>query len=190
MVTAAASTARPMIWPPARRVSSGNDADTSATRTGICAGDGDADGDGETSGKARPGSSTGPGSMGSPERVSTLGGRFSIGNTPTPTREVTPAGVVEGAGFALTRTLSEEDAEAAACGEVPVALRVMRVPAAFRGAATAARNWTGLDVRPTAHVIPPGRAQTVKLGASPPGFAAILIFAVPSDRPASQAHIA
>ena len=86
---------------------------------------------------------TGPGSMGSPERESALGGRFPIGsNTPTPAREVVPAGVVEGAGFALTRTLSEEDA-AAACGEVPVALRVMRVPAAFRGAATAARNWTG-----------------------------------------------
>jgi len=86
--------------------------------------------------------------------------------------------------------LSEEDAEAAACGEVPVALRVMRVPAAFRGAATPARNWTGLDVRPIEHVFPPGRAQTVKLGASPPGFAAILIFAVPLDRPASQTHIA
>jgi hypothetical protein len=158
---------------------------------GICAGGGDADGDGETSGKARVGSPAGLGSMGSPERESTLGGRFSIGsNTPTPAREVAPADVVEGAGFALTRTLSEEDAEAAACGEVPVALRVMRVPAAFRGAATAARNWTGLDVRPIEHVIPPGGAQIVKPGASPPGFAAILIFAVPFDPPASQTHIA
>jgi len=129
--------------------------------------------------------------MGSPERESTPGGRFPIGSTPpTPAGEAVPAGVVEGAGFALTRMLSEEDAEAAACGEVPVALRVMRVPAAFRGAATPARNWTGLDVRPMEHVFPPGRAQTVKLGASPPGFAAILIFAVPFDRPASQTHIA
>jgi len=119
MVTAAASTARPMIWPPTRRVSSGNDADTSATRMGTCVGDGDADGDGETSGKARVASSTGLGSTGSPERESTPGGRFPIGsNTPTPAGEVVPAGVVEGAGFALTRTLSEEDAEAAACGEV------------------------------------------------------------------------
>jgi len=189
MVTAAASTARPMIWPPTRRVSSGNDVDTSATRMGTCVGD--ADGDGEISGKARVASSTGLGSTGSSERESTPGGRFPIGsNTPTPAGEVGPAGVVESAGFALTRTLSEEDAEAAACGEVPVALKVMRVPTAFRGAATAARNWTALDVRPIEHVFPPGRAQTVKLGASPSGFAAILIFAVPLDPPASQTHIA
>src|SRR5690348_13317425 len=116
MVTAAASTARPMIWPPTRRVSSGNDVDTSATRMGTCVGD--ADGDGEISGKARVASSTGLGSTGSSERGSTPGGRFPLGsNTPTPAGEVGPAGVVESAGFALTRTLSEEDAEAAACGE-------------------------------------------------------------------------
>jgi hypothetical protein len=42
MVTAAANTARPMTWPLTRRVSSGNDADTSATRMGTCAADGDA----------------------------------------------------------------------------------------------------------------------------------------------------
>jgi len=129
--------------------------------------------------------------MGSPGRESTPGGKLSVdSNTPTPAGEVVPAGVVEGAGFAWTRTLSEEDAEAAACGEVPVALRVMRVPAAFRGAATAARNWTALDVRPIEHVFPPGGAQTVKLGASLPGWAVILILAVPFARPASQTQIA
>jgi len=48
MVTAAASTAKPMICPLTRRVSSGNDAETSAIRMGTCAGDGDAEGDGET----------------------------------------------------------------------------------------------------------------------------------------------
>src|SRR5262245_9448183 len=182
MVTAAASTARPMIWPLTSRFSSGNDADTPATRTEACAGDGGADGDGESSGKARLASSTALGST---------GGRFSTGsNPPAPAGEAVPAAVDEGAGFALTRTLLEEDAATAACGEVPVALRVMRVPAAFRGAATVARNWTALDVRPIEHVFPPGGAQTVKLGASVAGFAVSLIFAVPFDRPASQTHIA
>jgi hypothetical protein len=66
----------------------------------------------------------------------------------------------------------------------------MWVPAAFRGAATAARSWVGLDVRPTEHDFPPGAAQTVKLGAGVAGFAVILIFAVPFARPASQTQIA
>jgi hypothetical protein len=137
------------------------------------------------------GSSTGLGSRGSPARERTPGGRFSVGsNAPAPTGEGVPAGVDEGAGFALTRTLSEEDAEAAACGEVPVALRVMWVPAALRGTATAARSWAGLDVRAMEHVFPPGAAQTVKLGAGLAGFAVILIFAVPFARPASQTQIA
>jgi hypothetical protein len=139
MVTAAARTARPIIWPPTRRVSSGNDADTSATRIGTGAADGD--GDGETCGKARLGSSTGLGSRGSPADDSTPGGRLPLGsNTPTPAGETVPAGVADGDGSALTRTLSDADAEAAACGEVPVALRVRWVPPAFRGTATAARN--------------------------------------------------
>src|SRR5215468_3618187 len=139
MVTAAASTARPMTWPLTRRVSSGNDADTSATRMGTCAADGDAVGDGETTGNARLGSSTGLGSRGRPARENTPGGRLPVGGDAP-----TPAGVAEGAGFALTRTLAEEAAEAAASGEVPVALRVMWVPTAFRGTATSARNWVGL----------------------------------------------
>jgi hypothetical protein len=193
MVTAAASTAKPMIWPPTRRVSSGNDADTSATRMGTCDADGDdaGDGDGETCGKARLGSSTGLGSTGSPARENTPGGRFSVGgNTPTPAGAAVAAGVGEGARFALTRTLAEEDAAAAACGEVPLARSVMWVPAALRGTSTAARSWTGLDVRAVAHVVAPGAAQTVKLGASLPGWAVILTFAVPFARPASQTQIA
>jgi len=44
MVMAAASTARPMIWPPTSRVLSGNDADTSLTLTGVDAGDGSGEG--------------------------------------------------------------------------------------------------------------------------------------------------
>ena len=191
MVTAAASTARPMTWPLTSRVSSGNEADTSATRMGTCAADGDAEGEGETTGKARLGSSTGLGSRGSPAREDTPGGRFPAGSdAPTPAGEAVPAGVAEGAGFALTRTLAEEDAEPAACGEVPVALRVMWVPAAFRGAATTARNCVGLDVRPIEHVFRPGAAHTVKRGAGVVGLAAILIFAVPFARPASQTQTA
>jgi len=91
----------------------------------------------------------------------------------------------------LTRTLSDADAEAAACGEVPVTLRVRRVPAAFCGAAIAARNWTGWAVvRPTEHTVLPGGEQTVKLGPRPPGLAVMLIFAVPVTWPASQTQIA
>ncbi len=141
MVTAAASTARPMIWPPTRRVSSGKDVDTSATRMGICAGDGDGVGEGVTCGKARLGSSTGLGSAGSPADENSPGGRFAAGsNTPVPTGEVVPLGVAEGVAPALTRTLADPEAEAFACGEVPVAVRVTWVPAAFFGTATAARN--------------------------------------------------
>ncbi len=44
MVMAAASTARPMIWPPTKRVLSGNDADTSLTLTGVDDGDGSGEG--------------------------------------------------------------------------------------------------------------------------------------------------
>src|SRR5262249_61864422 len=99
-------------------------------------------------------------------------------------------GVLGGCGSALYRTLAVEDAEAAACGEVPVALRVMRVPAAFRDTATSARSWVGLDVRAVEHVFRPGAAQTVKLGAGVAGLAVILSFAVPFARPASQTQTA
>jgi len=202
MMTAAASTARPMIWPPTRRVLSGKDADTSATRMGICAGDdddgdGDSDGEGVTCGKARLGSLTGPGSAGSPadagnpaDPKSPAGKLVGGGNTPVPTGVFVPAGVSEGVGSALTRTLADPDAEAFDCGEVPVAVRVTRVPAAFFGAATAARNWAGWEARATEHTLLPGGEQTVKLGAGLAGFAVMVIFAVPLERPASQTQTA
>jgi hypothetical protein len=190
MVTAAASTARPMIWPPTRRVSRGKDVDTSATRMGTCAGDGDGVGEGVTCGKARLGSSTGLGRAGSPAAENSPGGRFEGGsNAPVPT-ELLPLEVAEGVGSALTRTLADPDAEAFACGEVPVAVRVTRVPAAFVGTATAARSWTGWEVRPTEHTFPPDGVQTVKLGAGVAGFAAMVTFAVPFPWPASQTQIA
>jgi hypothetical protein len=194
MMTAAARTARPMIWPPTRRVSSGKDADTSATRMGTCAGDdddGDSDGEGVTCGKARLGSPTGFGSAGSPaDPNSPADGLAGGGNTPVPTGVFVPAGVFEGVGFALTRTLADPDAEAFDCGEVPVAVRVTRVPAAFFGTAIAARNWTGREARAIEHTLPPGREQTVKLGAGLAGFAVMVIFAVPLERPASQTQTA
>jgi hypothetical protein len=111
---------------------------------GTCAGDdddGDSDGEGVTCGKARLGSPTGFGSAGSPaDPNSPAGGLAGGGNTPVPTGVFVPAGVFEGVGFALTRTLADPDAEAFDCGEVPVAVRVTRVPAAFFGTAIAARN--------------------------------------------------
>lgn len=188
MVTAVASTARPTIWPPTRRVESGNDADTSLTWMGTDAGVGS--GVGETCGKATLGSVTAPGSWGSPADENSPGGRPPGSVTPTPSGSV--AGVVAGVEAAVTVTLPDPDAEAADCAEVPVAVRVMWVPAAaVCGTATAARSCTAwAAVRPTEHVVPPGAAQTVKLGADLPGFAAILIFALPFTLPASQTQIA
>jgi len=163
---------------------------------GICAGDdddgdGDSDGEGVTCGKARLGSLTGPGSAGSPADPTPPAGRLVAGgNTPVPTGALVPAGVFEGVGFALTRTLADPDAEAFDCGEVPVAVTVTRVPAAFFGTATAARNWAGWEARATEHTLLPGGEQTVKLGAGLAGFAVMVIFAVPFERPASQTQTA
>jgi hypothetical protein len=194
MVTAAARTARPTIWPPTRRVESGNAADTSLTWSG--AGTGDGSGVGETCGKARPGSVTGVGSKGSEPDGSTPSCRFPPGrapgsSTPTPGVDepvVPPPGLPEGVPAAVTRTLPDADAPAP-CGEVPVAVRVRWVPAAFFGTATAARNSTAwFAVRATEHVLPPVVAQTVKLGV--PDFALMLTFAVPFTVPASQTQTA
>ena len=65
------------------------------------------------------------------------------------------------------------------------------MPAAFFGTATAARSWTAWPaVRATEHEAPPVAGQTVKLGVSLPGPAAMLTFAVPFTVPASQTQIA
>ena len=189
MVTAVASTARPTIWPPTRRVESGNDADTSLTWRGTGAGVGSGVGVGETCGKARLGSVAASGSCGSPAAESSPGGSPPGSVTPTPIGSET--GVVKGVEVAVTVTLPDADAEAADCAEVPVAVRVMWVPAAFPGTATAARSCTARPaVRPTEHVAPPGAEQTVKLGDSLPGFAPILIFALPLTLPTSVTQIA
>ena len=189
MVTAVASTARPTIWPPTRRVESGNDAETSLTWRGTAAGVGSGVGVGETCGKAMLGSVTAPGSWGSPAAESSPGGSPPGSETPRPTGSVD--GVVEGVEEAVTVTLPDADVEVGDCAEVPVAVRVMWVPAALPGTATAARNWTAVPaVRPVEHEAPPGAEQTVKLGDSLPGFAAILIFALPFTLPTSVTQIA
>jgi hypothetical protein len=91
----------------------------------------------------------------------------------------------------VTRTLPAAETEAAACGEVPAAVKVIWVPAAFFGAATAARNSTGWPaVRPAEQAAPPDDGQTVNLGAGLPGFAVMVIFAVPLALPASETQIA
>jgi hypothetical protein len=169
-----------------RRVSSGNDADTSVTRKG--GGVVDACGSGETFGKARPGFVTGVGSRGSEPAGGASGSRVPGGRgAPTPGVGV---GDADGVGTAVTRTLPDADAEAGACGEVPVAVRVIWVPAAFCGTAIAACSSTGWAVRPTEHVFFPAGEQTVKLGASLAGFAVMLIFAWPLAWLASETQIA
>jgi hypothetical protein len=91
----------------------------------------------------------------------------------------------------VTRTLPEAETEAAACGEIPAAVRVIWVPAALFGTATAARNSTGWPaVSPTEQAAPPDDEQTVNLGAGLPGFAVMVIFAVPLAFPASETQIA
>ena len=187
MVTAAASTARPTIWPPTRRVESGKDADTSLTRMGTAVGAGDGSGVGETCGKATLGSFTGLGSRGSPADENSPGGNPPGSVTPTPGgSRVVPVGVEA----AVTVMLAEAEAEAADCDEVPVALRVIWVPAAFCGAVTAACSWMAWPaVRATEHDVPPVAAQTVKPGVSVAGFAVILTLALPFTEPASQTQI-
>jgi hypothetical protein len=198
MVTAAANTARPTICPPTSRVLSGNDADTSLTWRAAGAGTGDGSGVGVTCGKATPGSVTALGSKGSEPDGSTPSGRFPPGSAPgssTPTPGVAedgsvPPGLPEGVPAAVIRTLPDADAPAP-CGELPVAVSVMWLPAAPFGTAIAARNWTAwLAVRATEHAVPPVVAQTVKLGASLPGPAVMLTFAVPLTLPASQTQTA
>jgi hypothetical protein len=67
----------------------------------------------------------------------------------------------------------------------------MWLPAVLLDTATAARNSTAwLAVRATEHAVPPVIAQTVKLGASLPGPAVMLTFAVPLTLPASQTQTA
>ena len=140
------------------------------------------------------GSVTGLGSSGSLADGSTPAGRVVPGScVPTPAG-VSPApavaGLVAGA-VVVTRTLPDAVAEAFDCGEVPVAVRVRCVPAAFCGTATAARNWTAWPaVRATEHEFPPVAGQTVKLGASLPGAAVMLTLAVPFTVPASQTQTA
>ena len=65
------------------------------------------------------------------------------------------------------------------------------MPVAFFGTATAARSWTAWPaVRATEHEVPPVAGQTVKLGVSLPGVAAMLTFAVPFTVPTNQTQIA
>jgi hypothetical protein len=100
------------------------------------------------------------------------------------------AGLDAGAA-ALTRVLPDAVAEAADCGEVPAAVRVRWVPAAFCGTATTARSWTAWPaVKATEHEFPPVAGQTVKLGVSLPGAAVMVTFAVPFTVPASQTQTA
>jgi hypothetical protein len=92
----------------------------------------------------------------------------------------------------VTRTLAESDTEAGACGDVPAAVTVIRVPAAFFGIATATRSST---CRPAARtteqaIAPADDGQTVNRGASPPGSAVMWTLAVPSAFPASETWIA
>lgn len=192
MVMAAASTARPTTWLPMRRVSSGNCADTSATRMGCTDGAGVGSGEGENGGKVRAGLAAGFGKAGSEaDGSAAAAGREPGGNvpggsvTPIPTGAgvlpagagVLPAGagvllvgVGVGVGFAATTTLlSEADTGAAASGADPVAVRVSRVPASVFGTGIFAASSTGEAPALTKQVAVPSTGQTVKAGESLPG---------------------
>lgn len=113
--------------------------------------------------------------------------------TPAPVGvEPVPDGDGDGVAFFLTRTWPEAEVGALACGEVPLAVRVMRVPAvSFLGTATLACSSTGwAAASPTVQVALPGAWQTVKAGHSLPGLAAMRTVAVPCLFPANQTQIA
>jgi hypothetical protein len=206
MVIAAARTARPAICPPTRRESRGNCADTSATRMGRadCAGVGS----GESCGKATPGLLAGPGRAGNDADGSTPCGRGAVERVPGGSKKAggsvppTPAGVavlpaedVAGAGVGVvgvfTETLSHAAAGAAASGDVPVAVRVILLGAAFCGTGTLACNSVGwAAARVTRQVAVPGVWQTVKTGESLAGCVVRATVAFPLVVPTNQTQTA
>jgi hypothetical protein len=205
MVIAAARTARPAICPPTRRESRGNCADTSAIRMGWadCAGVGS----GETCGKATPGLAAGSGRAGNDADGSTPGGKRAGARVPggknDPGGRVppTPAGVavlpledVVGVGVGVvgvTETLPDAVAGAAASSDVPVAVRVMLLGAAFFGTGTFATSSVGwAAARVTRQVAVPVAGQTVKAGESLAGCVVRVTVALPLAVPANQTQIA
>lgn len=127
------------------------------------------------------------------------GGRVAGGKegsgivAPTPPGAgVLAAGVVveAGLGSALTLTLPDAAAGEAASGEVAVAVRTRRVPVCRWGAATCATSSTGWLEAATGQVAVPGHGQTVKVGESLPGVAAMPVRASPVVVPANQTQTA
>ena len=86
-----------------------------------------------------------------------------------------PVGVGVGVGVALTVTLSDATTAATACADDPVAVRVrVRLAVLVFGATTCASSSTDWPaITPTEQVAVPGTGQTVKVGESLPGCAAM-----------------
>lgn len=91
----------------------------------------------------------------------------------------------------VTETLSHAAAGVAASGDVPVAVRVMLLGAAFCGTGTLAANSVGwAAARVTRQVAVPGLGQTVKTGESLAGTVVRATVAFPLAVPTNQTQIA
>ena len=171
IVTAAASTARPMICPPMSRTSKGRPADRSTVfvSCACCASAAaEAAGEGDTCGKAEPRSPLGWTPR--PGMVVPAGSAAAGGSVPP-----SPAfGVGDEVGlgfFGLMSTVADAVAVFDACDEVAVAVSMKLVVGRF-GAATVACSWGCAPVlRLVVHLVVPVVAQTENAGVTPFGFA-------------------
>lgn len=192
IVTAAASTASPMTWPPMSRTSSGRPADRSTVFVSFPCGDADADGDangeGDTCGNAEPRSPLGW--IPRPGIVVPLGSPIAGGSVPP-----SPAfGVGDEVGlgfFGLMSTVADAVAEFDACDEVAVAVSMTRL-VGRSGAASLASTSTAFPALspPTVHLVVPVVAQRENVGLTLLGLADSVILAVPPEPLLSQTQMA
>src|SRR6266702_1129441 len=191
IVTAAASTARPMICPPMSRTVSGSPADTSIVRAvcPCCAvvvpG---AEAEGDTCGNAEPRSPLGVGPR--PGTVTPLGSPAASGSVPpSPAPGV---GEEDGLGFfGLMSTVADAVAEFDACNEVAVAVSVTCLDGRSGAASSACSSTFCPALRPlTVHLDLPDGTQTENVGLTLLGLADRVILAVPPVPLVSQTQMA
>ena len=95
-----------------------------------------------------------------------------------------------GVGGFLILTLARAVAGDPAWGEVPVAVRVRRVPAFCWGTVSIAISSVGGLEAAMGHVAVPGHGQTVNAGESLPGLAVTVTMTSPVAEPANQTQMA
>ena len=178
IVTAAASTASPMICPPMSRTSKGRPADKSIVRVSCpCAeAAAEAEGEGDTCGNAEPRSPVGWTPR--PGMVVPLGRPAAGGSVPP-----SPAfGVGDEVGlgfFGLMSTVADAVAEFDACDEVAVAVSTTRLVGRFGAASSACTSVFSPALTLTSHLDLPDGTQTENVGLTLLGFADSVTLAEP-----------